>query len=64
MKTRNALIKLGTRTILGKRVTISEFKNVRFYRIGNCNVSAANVEDAIAKYIKCIEAHNQGADGR
>jgi hypothetical protein len=57
MKTRNNLIKLGTRTILGKRITISEFKNVRYFRIGQCNIQAPNVEDAIAKYVACMEKH-------
>lgn len=59
MKTQGNLTKLGTRVILGKRVTISEFKNVRFYRIGQCNIQASNVEDAISKYIACKEKNGQ-----
>jgi len=59
MKTQGNLTKLGTRTILGKRVTISEFKNVRYFRIGHCNIAASNVDEAIARYIACMEKHNE-----
>lgn len=58
MKTQGNLTKLGTRMILGKRTTISEFKNVRFYRIGQCNIQANNVDEAVARYIACKEKNN------
>lgn len=53
MKQRGELKSLGTRTILGKRVTISEYKNVRYYRIGTCNIPAENVDEAVERYIAC-----------
>ena len=59
MKTRSNIKHLGTRTILGKRVSIGEYINVRFYRIGNCNIQAADLETAISKYIACKEKQNE-----
>lgn len=53
MKKRSNIKSLGTRTILGKRVSIGEYINVRFYRIGNCNVQASDLETAISRYVKC-----------
>ena len=50
---KDTLKHLGTRTILGKRVKISEFANVRFYRIGQCNIQASTIDEAIEKYIAC-----------
>ncbi len=50
---KDTLKPLGTRTILGKRVKISEFTNVRFYRIGQCNIQAATLDEAIERYIAC-----------
>jgi hypothetical protein len=53
MKTRSNIKPLGTRTILGRRVSIGEYINVRFYRIGTCNIQAADLETAVARYIEC-----------
>lgn len=53
MKTRSNIKHLGTRTILGKRVSVGEYINVRFYRIGNCNIQASDLETAIARYVEC-----------
>ena len=53
MKTRGTLKPLGSRTILGKRVAISEYINVRFYRIGQCNIQASTLDEAIEKYVTC-----------
>ena len=50
---KDTLKPLGTRTILGKRVKSSEFANVRFYRIGQCNIQASTIDEAIEKYIAC-----------
>jgi len=56
VKTRGNLKHIGSRTILGKRVQISEFINVRFYRIGSCNIQASSVEEAIERYVECTTA--------
>ncbi len=58
MKTRGNLKHLCTKTILGKRVQISEFKNVRFYRLGTCNIQASSIDEAIEKYVACREKSN------
>lgn len=51
--------KVATRTILGKRLTIKEYVHGAYFQIASCRIPAANVEDAVAKYIAYMEKHNE-----
>ncbi len=50
---RNDYKRIGSRTIDGKRVTVSEHKDLAYWRLGQCNIPAKTLDEAIEKFKKC-----------